>query len=362
MALTATILANIRANYPSFLDEYENRIKSTGLLTSVLEMQASPNSIVSQDVRNRAIDSQGRPIQIPVLQDGDVTLTTTRTCTVPSAENDSALVNVTWSTVVGNITMTPAQYGINSIGYEADLNMKIQRMVEKMNTTVESNLETQIDNAKSQVYGATSLVAASGAKYPLVGGAIRVSSAQQELFFNDIDPINLADDFNTSIYKIVANYGTMPTIREWINQGPDNSNNRRFQFESNRNWSSGAYDFGFSNGISNGTGVRGTGYIIPDGAIGFLTRVDNDALNNRFTTTGSTYSVETLPGLQWPVGLRFKSDCADKSAIAGGATAHLTATVEEQWQFSFDYAVLTPYNSDLATRANPIRKFEYLAS
>ena len=360
MALTGTILSSIRTQYPSDLDKYENRIQQTGLLTSVLEMQSSPNSILTSEVRDRATNAaQGLLTQIPVINDGDFTLTTARTCSVAGGENTSALVNVSWNTLVGSIAMTPGQYENNSVKYMADLSMKIQRMVEKMNKAVETTLATNIDNGKSQVYGATSLVAASGAKYALTGSAIRVTNAQQNLFFNDVDPINLTDDFNGP-YKVVCNHTVMPTVRNWINQGEANSSNTRYQFEGNRIFGSGSYDFSFSNGFSNGSGVKGTGYIMPDGAIGFMTRLDVDARAGHSSTQGDQWSIETLPGLPWQVGLKYNSGCADKNTISGGTSAHLTATLEETWQFSFDYAVLTPYNSDIATRSNPIRKFEFL--
>ncbi|MGB0896927.1 MAG: hypothetical protein ACPGRW_06365 [Flavobacteriaceae bacterium] len=360
MAITATVLNNIRATYPSRLDVYENRITSTGALTAVEEMNNSSNSIITQEIKKLAENSQGRQIEVPVMIDGDVTLSNTRTCVVGGVENDSALVNVTWQTVVLDITMTPGQYPINSIQYNQDLAMKIRRGVNAINRQLESNVMTAMDNAKSQVYNAASLVAATGAKYGLTGSAIRVASAQQELFFNDVDAIQLKDDLEADTYKVIASAEMMPTIRLWANQGAANQNNRSFQFEDGRAYSTGNYDFSFSNGVNNGTGVRSTAYLVPDGAVGFMTRLDFDAKNKSKATKGTEWSVERLPGLSFPVGLKYDSDCADQSTIAGASTGHLTATLQEKWQFSFDYAILTPYNSDITTRPNPIRKIEFL--
>lgn len=354
MSLEKTLLQNIRVNYPSRLDDYDNRVKITGLLTAVLEMNDSPSSIMTDDLRQKAVNSQGRTIEVPVIQRGNVTIKNARSCVVECTDSDSDLVEVVWKTVVADVCMVPGQFPINTIQYQQAFAKKIESVVEAFRLELEDGLETALDSNKSKVYSASSLVAPTGAKYALTGDAIRVPKSLQDLFFNDIDAINLSDDYGAGVLKILGNHTLMPTVREYMNQGSSNDKNRAFQF--------GNFDFSFSNGIPNGTGVASTGYFLPDGAIGFLTRLDVDSLNNNETTDGTRWFVDSLPGLPFPVGIKYDSTCSDQSALISNKLDHLTATKIEHWQISFDYATIVPYNRDIDTRPSPIRKFEFLNS
>jgi len=107
-------------------------------------------------------------------------------------------------------------------------------------------------------------------------------------------------------------------------------------------------------------GVNATGYFMPDGSIGMLSRVAIDARMGHKATDGTEWSEERIPGLPFPVGVMYKSSCSDQKTLNGSGLAHLEATMIEHWQFSYDYAILTPYNSDLAAKASAIRKFEFV--
>jgi hypothetical protein len=245
--------------------------------------------------------------------------------------------------------MVPSQYEKNEIKYLFDLNKKIRETVEAFLVEIENDLDTAFDANKSQVYGSTIV----GTKYPLVGSAIQVAPANLDFFFNDLSAINFADDFNDSTIRVIANHTVMPVVSKFINQGAGNDENQQFQFAGK--------NFTFSNRITNGAGKLATGYFMPDGSVGLLTRVDVDARLNHSATDGTEWMEETLPGLPFPVGIQYKSKCDDKSALEVAGLAHLVATKVEHWQISFDVAILTPFNSDLATKPNSIRKFEFIA-
>jgi len=99
---------------------------------------------------------------------------------------------------------------------------------------------------------------------------------------------------------------------------------------------------------------------MPDGSVGFLTRVDVDARMNHVAGDGTEWMEETLPGLPFPVGIQYKSKCDDQSALETAGLTHLKATLVEHWQISFDYAIIVPYNSDITTKPSSIRKFEFV--
>jgi hypothetical protein len=347
--LALTYLQDIRAMYPSNLDRDELRMTQTGLLFAVMKMTDSPSSIVSNDLKSKAEKSQGRNLDVPVMKKGNIKISNVRSCTISGAQSESALVRITWKTLRADVLMVPGQYEKNEIGYTTDLAKKIRETVEAIKIAVETDLETALDANKSQVYG-SSIV---GTKYSLVGSAIQVEPSQLDFFFNDLEPINFSDDFYDPTIKVIASPTVMPTVNKFINQGNGNSANTNFQFAGK--------DFTFSNRVLNGEDVLATGYFMPDGSVGMLTRIDVDARNNHKAGDGTEWFEDNLPGLPFPVGIQFKSKCDDKSALETAGLEHLKATLVEQYQISFDFAIVVPYNVDLETNPSSIRKFEFVA-
>lgn len=350
MSLAKTFLQKIRVAYPSNNDRDELRVTQTGLLTAVLAMTNSPSSIVSPDLIAKAEKSQGIEMEIPVMQKGPVTITNARTCSISAGDSESDMVQVTFKTIVANILMVPSRYENNEIKKEFDFNNKLTQLVEAFKIEMENDLDTAIDANKSQVYGSS--IVGVGGSYALAGGAIQVPVAKQDFFFNDVTAINYADDFYDPTTKIISSHAVMPVVSKYINQGAGNAANTNFQYAGK--------DFTFSNRVTNGAGKLATGYFMPDGTIGLVTRVDADARMGLPATNGTEWFEDTLPGLPFPVGIQYKSDCQDKSALEVAGLAHLTATRVEQWQISIDYAIIVPYNSDIVTKASSIRKFEFV--
>lgn len=349
MSLQATYLQDLRVQYPSRLDRDELRVTQAGLLTMAIEMTNSPASIVSDELIALARQSVGRQLDVPVMQKGVVTIKNVRSCTVDCAQSQSGFVTVSFKTLVADLCMVPSQYKKNEIKYLQDLNRKITDIVEKFLIEVELDLDTALDANKSQVFN-SSIV---GDKYALVAGAIQVPVAEQDFFFNDIEPINYADDFYATTVKMVSSASMMSVISKYINQGGGNAVNTNFQFSGK--------DFRFSNRITNTAPAKSTGYFMEDGSIGLVTRVDPDAMDENEATDGTRWFTDRLPGMPFDVGIKYNSKCSDQSALEATGLAHLTATLIEHWQISFDFAIIVPYNSDLATKPSSIRKVEFVA-
>jgi hypothetical protein len=348
MSLAATLLLDLRANYPANLDRDETRTTQHGLLTSVLEMTDAQGSIISPDLKSKALISQGRKLDVPVMQKGTITTKNVRSCLIDCADSNSGLVRVNWKTIVADICMVPGQYELNEIGYLADFTRKVTDTVEAFKTAIEIDLETALDASKSQFYSSPLI----GTKYAIAGNEIQVTPANRPLFFNDLDTINYSDDFYDPNVKVIGSPTLMGIVRDYLNQGGGTDRNLAWQFAGK--------DFSFSNRITNDAGVLATGFFMPNGSMGLLTRVDVDARMRSQATDGTEWFEDTLPGLPFNVGFQYKSKCTDQSALIATNTAHLTATKVEHWQISFDYAIVTPYNSALATKAGSIRKFEML--
>ncbi len=347
--LAATYLQDIRAQYPSNLDRDEHRRTRHGLLTAVIEMTNSANSVVSPDLRTKAATSQARNLDIPVMKKGSVTIKNVRSCDISCGNSESDMVRVVWKTAVVDVCMVPGQYEKNQIGYIADFAKKINERVEALKSQLEADIDTTLDTVKNQVYNSP----IANDKYTPVGDALQVLPIDRELFFNDIDPINFEDDFYDENLFVIGSPALMSSVRHYINQGAGNDENLAYQFNGKQ--------FTFSNRVSVTPGSLATGYIMPNGSIGLLTRVDVDARMNASASDGTDWFEDTLPGLPFTVGIQYKSKCDDQSILNGAGLGHLKSTKVEHFQISFDYAIVTPYSSDIATDSVAIRKFDFNA-
>jgi hypothetical protein len=344
-----TYLQDIRIKFPNALDKDEWRAKRYGLLNTAIEHNASPFSILTPDLVEKAKISQGRVIDVPVMKKGALSVSNVRSCTIGSFENESEMVNLTWATMVVDISMVRAQYAKNEIAYTADLSRKLILVKEAMLNQIESAIYTKLDTEKSTVFNST--LVGAGNKYDLVGDAIQVPKADQSLFFNDVETIQNADDFYGENY-ITASTNMMSSVNHFINQGGGNDVNLNYQFADKA--------FRFSNAVTNGAGVVATGFIMPLGTLGLLTRVDVDAMTNSKANDGTEWGTIRIDGIPFDIGYMYKSFCSDQSALNGTGLEHLKATMVEKWQFSVDYALMTPYNSDSASLSSAIKKVEFL--
>lgn len=348
--LLATYQQEIRAMYPSGFDNFEWRYTKNGILTRVLQMTDSPFSIVNADIKEKALKSEGRVLKIPVIKQKELTIKNQRSCTISSFENETALVTVDWTTLVVDISMVKAQYAKNEVTYLQDLNKKLLMVKQAFIKAIETAIYTRLELAKSTVYN--SALVGTGKKYPLVGDAMQVSVANQQLFFNDLPVILEEDDFESDNIYVLGSTTLKSYVTHWINQGAGNDENLQYQFAGQQ--------FGFSNRIPVGTGNVASGFALIDGSIGIITRNNIDAVEGHKAGDGTTWDIEYLDGFPFPVGVMYKSECSDQSELNGTGMEHLTATMVEKWQFSLDFGLVTPYQSD-PTRPSPIKKFEFKA-
>ncbi len=348
MSLIATYLQEIRTKLPAPIERDEWRFTRKGLLQAVKEMTESPMSIISPDLKAKALDSEGRDLKIPVFTIGAVNVTNSRTCTITGYDNTTEMMDVTWTTLVVNIGMKKGEYKKNEVNYLTDLNKKLRLADDAFCNAIETIILAKLEADKSIVYGSPIVTTT----YSLVGDAIQVAPAQQALFFNNLDAIMQGDDFYSQPFKILGSTTLLPDVKHYGNQGGANNTNTNYQFD--------AFDFRFSNQIPDGVGQRATGFCMTDGTLGMLSRINIDSEMGNKSTDGTIWEkARPFPQLGLEVGVQYKSTCGDLSAISG--LEHLEASLVEYWQFSIDVAFLTPYNSDPATKAGVIKKFEFNA-
>lgn len=346
MSLVSTLAQNFRVDAPEF-DKNEFRITQAGVFDTFKMQSDSATSFVTPELRSKALASMGRSLKIPAINYKDVTIRSTRPLTIAADENTSAFYTVSWTTVAYGFVMYPTQHFNNDISYQKDWNAKYKAMLVKMISTLEGLGVTALDAVKNQVTP------------ELVGGHTFSSNVLHETgianlassyITGDLDATMRSNDFYPFNMDVVGNQGYSAVLSRLDGFSAANTENKVLQY--------GGKNFHFSNSITNASGKSATGYAIPEGSLGLLTRVEPDSLLRTSVADGHQWDSIVLPGLELPVGTYYYEAAVDASSVAGGATSHLTRSKAQYFDFAFDIAFVTPYNSDLATVPSAVLKFD----
>lgn len=338
MSLLATRLQNWRISDPNF-SKNTLRASRYGALDLFVSQTAAPNSIITPELRQKAIGSMGNTIQIPVFDKDTVTIGDARTCVIADNENTSNLYAVTFTTIAGEFTMVPAQYTNNEIGYNADFARKMAKLREGMANKLDTLAVAALEANKTQVFK-DSLI------YTPTANTIPADWNAREDILTDVATMMVANDYFGQIH-IVGNTGVDNMVRKLAEHGLYNDVNKQFEY--------GDKVFHFTNNIQNASGKYGTLYAVEDGNVGVIARLDRESAAQRSTKVGHEWSIVDL-GLGVPVGLHYYESVGDQSKIAGAATADLTCALKEHYGFSLDVAFVVAYNNAMSTNANPIIK------
>ena len=341
MSLVATRLQNWRINNPE-LDRNMTRPSEYGALDFFIQQTDAPNSIISNELRERAFASIGNVVQVPVINyDGDVTVSNTRSCVIADDENTSALYTVTWTTYSVGFTMVPTLYMNNEIDYQHDFERKMEKVCRALASALDTAAVAALSAGKTQVFGDL-------LQYSQTGNVVQVPWQMATEILGDFNPMMRANDYPETIH-LIGNAGVDSLIRKLAQHDIYNDVNKRMEYDNKI--------IHYTNRVVNESGKYGTLYAVVDGNAGVLTRVDREALR-RARANFHEWDVVRLPYIDLPVGSHYYTAVGDQSAIAGDASADMTCNVKEYFGFSVDVAFIIAYNSDPTTVANPIIKAE----
>lgn len=334
-------MQNFRAVSP--LDKWEERPSKYGAWDLFVRETNNPMGIISPALQEMANRAQGNTLEVPVYdKDGSVTINNTRSVTVSDDENTTAMQSITFTTYEFGFTMVPAQYSNNEMDYQRDFNQKLTKYLNAFMATLDTAAISALSTAKTQVLGSTL------GKYTFASNTVNATLAQKLRVIADITPLMASNDFYEPRH-IVGNPGLLSLFLEMQESGLYNDQNRVIQWADK--------ELHFTNRLSDATNKIATGYVVNSGSIGVVSRVDRDAAL-RHRTHKHEFDVVNVPGVGVPMGMYYYDDVADKNAITGAATADLTRTKVEAYSWSVDIAIVTNYNSDATTIANPILKFD----
>lgn len=345
MSLIATRLQNWRIANPE-LDRNMTRPQEYGALDFFIQQTGTAGSIISPELKNRAFASMGNTVQVPVIDfDGDVQVSNVRSCVIEDNENTSKLYNVNWLTLSVGFTMVPSLYMNNEISYEHDFMRKMEKISRAMANAMDVQAVAALAANKTQVFK-------DKLYYSEVANTVQVPWAARMEWLGDMNAIMRANEYPGMLH-IIGNAGIDSTIAKMAQHGIYNDVNKRLEFEGKV--------FHYTNNATNEQGKFATAYIVEDGNVGVLTRVDREALN-RSRANFHEWDVVQLPYINLPVGSHYYTSVGDNSQIAGAASEDMVCTVKEYYGFSVDIAFIVAYNSAPETVANPIIKAEIAAS
>lgn len=344
MSLINTRIQNVRSS--SNLDKNELRPSRYGGLNLFMQQTADPAGIITPELSEKAAASIGNTLQTPVIDyDGGVTIGNTRSVTIADDENTSQMHTITFATYSWGFTIVPSNFMNNEISIQRDFERKFTKYLYKFGETLDAATIAALSTAKTQVI-------ADSLNYNVVGNAIQATFAQRETIIGDINPMMAANDHFGMIH-LLGNAGYESVIRNLSEKDIYNAENKTLQYSDK--------ELHFSTRIPNAAGEFANAYAVQSGSVGILTRFERESLLGTQMADGTEWGIDTLPMLNFPVGTYFYESKGDFSAMAGAATADNTRARKEHYGFAVDVAILTPYNSDPTTIANPIVKATILS-
>lgn len=322
------------------LDRNMTRPLEYGALDFFAEQTDAPNSIISDNLKQRAFSSMGNTVQVPLINfDGNVEVSNARTCVIADDENTSALYTVVWKTYQVGFTMVPALYMNNDIDYDHDFARKMEKISRALATALDVDAVAALEAQKTQVF--QDLL-----QYQASGNVIDVPKQMATEILGDINPIMRANAYPETIH-IIGNAGIDSLIRKLAEHGVYNDVNKRMEYDNKV--------LHYTNNVLNAVGKNGTAFAVVDGNVGVLTRVEREALLGTVSNFHE-WGITNLPYINLPIGYHYYTEVGDQHTIAGDASADMTCNKKEFFGFSIDVAYVIAYNSAPETVANPIIK------
>jgi hypothetical protein len=168
-------------------------------------------------------------------------------------------------------------------------------------------------------------------------------------FFNTYGSIAMANDFSAVGHNVIGSTHLFSVVRGYQNQGSANALNTEFQFAG--------YSFAYTNNIALASGDMAIAYLSAPGSLAILTWIDPDCRLGKSVGEHKIWDTIYLPQLGHSVGLYYVADCEDKSRTVSG----LERTHVETFEFSYDYTILSSYNSTPMTVPGVIYGAQFLA-
>ena len=196
------------------------------------------------------------------------------------------MYTITFATYSWGFTIVPAMFMNNEISIARDFETKFNKYLYEFAETIDAACVTALSTAKSQVI-ADPLV------YSLSGNAIQCPYADRENIIGDLAPIMSSNDHFGQIH-VLGNGGVESMVRKMAEKSMYNEVNKTLEYSDKI--------MHFSTRVTNGASKFATAYAVQAGSLGIMTRFERECLLNTTALTGHSWSIDTLPMVNFPIG------------------------------------------------------------
>jgi len=341
MSLLATRIQDWRVHAVEF-DNNMSRPCEYGALDFFVSQTDSGRSFATPELRERAIQSIGTNVQIPVIDyNGGVTISNVRSCVVPDNHNTSNLYQLVFATYSTGFSMIPALHHNNDISYNHDLFKKMMNITRALGNALDQGAVAALIAQQTQVF-------ADKLGYNTIGNKINVPFDTRTEIVGDIAPIMRANCYPGALH-IIGNAGIDSMMLKFAQLGANNAINKVLEFDGKT--------FHYTNNVVNETDIFGSGIAVEDGNVAYFTRSGREYLAGT-SANFHEFRRELMPILGLPVDVLYKTEIKDQSAVAGESSADMNCVLTEYFGFAIDIAFVVKYNSDSKGIANPIIHFD----
>jgi len=334
LAYSATELLEARA----FLQDAQNgkiqqnelRRPPTGALQAFID--STPALIMGgNDTLKRIKESSEQVTKVPVLTKLAATNGTARKCGASGPEGDSAMVTLSYGTLVEDFSMSELLYRNNLVKYQEALRHNFMEVFRNLHNRLETLMTGFLETNKSLVNDGSINTFNAGT------GTMSVLQANKAQFFASIMAEMGENDFNAPFLNVHTMNQRMIQMLQQL-EGSGNSNNLAPQ------------QSGFSHYGSNNFGAAATGqttsFIFIPGTVGligpWLNGLHRDGADIG-TDTWTTVPDPFIPGWNWE--LKIKRACTDNTSISASRSADLVT----QFVISGEFSRVKAYTSDTDT-------------
>lgn len=338
MSLLATRLQNLRANSPN-LSKATLRAQRYGAMDTYVAGNGEDESVVSEDLAQKAMTAVGRTLEVPVYNSESVTIGSSRTVTINDNTNTSAVYAVTFQTYSWGFNHIPARFMNNELAAQQDWNRQFTKFLYKLGTLIDQRCLVELAGAKTQVF-------ADDLGYTVTGNKIVASQAEKDKLLGDLSVMMQANDYYGGQYHLIGNAGVQSQINQLTKNNVNQAEFKALEYADKM--------IHYTNNLANDADNAQQMYLVAPGHVGLVFRHERESILGTQLADGTTWGTTVLPLLNIPCSTYFREGVADKNTIDGAASADMTRVAVESYGFSIDIGYITAFNDDAAANASPV--------
>lgn len=340
----------------------ESRYAELGAVDLVKNSTKKADWISPNVVEEISKISSLRNVEIPAIIDQEIIVTATPGFDIPANLTTSGKISGMAYDIFSGFRHFPAHYANNLVGEKFDLDHKIKKVSYGMGKAFENIILSRLEARKTQVLPLGTAQVSDGGKtfnFNTTTDALEISKeAQKELMFANIGRLMGANEIDGDYEILTSRAGLAAARNEWAKYGTNNEKNlQALGFPSiDQLHETGALAPGSDNFI---------GYYVRNGSIAAYENYPADFRMGTKLQNGQEWSISDIeiPFARMRANVFVNKEATNATALVGsGRDTNLIMTHFQEMALWIRVYIFEEFNSNLATRVNPIIKLQGLAS